>query len=51
MEIFGIHLNEFEMIKGSLKVKTTIRKIFVSENPTKQNCTKMKITLSENCTK
>ena len=36
MEIFGIHFNEFEMIKGSLKVKTTIRKIFVSENPTKQ---------------
>ena len=29
MEIFGINLNEFKMVKGSLEVKMTIRKIFL----------------------
>ena len=56
MEIFGINLNEFKMVKGSLEVKMTIRKILLMKISLSKNCVKWKsrkgkIALSKNRTK
>ena len=37
MAIFGINLNEFKMVKGSLEVKMTIRKILLMKIPLRKN--------------
>ena len=40
MEILGIDLNEFKMVKVLLEVKMTIRKIFLMKIPLCKNCAK-----------
>ena len=40
MEILGIDLNEFKMVKVLLEVKMTIRKIFLMKIPLGKNCAK-----------